>query len=107
MRDVIAHVVREEVAQFNRRASQRRFDRVLSSEQIDAAVARGAVKPGATSSSPTVDAETAVGTALQAFEDGLYLVVIDEVERRALDEVVFLTSNSVLTFIRLTFLAGA
>jgi hypothetical protein len=48
-----------------------------------------------------------VATALQAFEDGLYLVIIDEVERRSLDEPVHLAEDSQLVFIRLTFLAGA
>ena len=42
-----------------------------------------------------------------AFEDGLYLTIIDGVERRSLDEPVRLTEDSQLVFIRLTFLAGA
>ena len=44
--------------------------------------------------------------ALQAFEDGLYLVVIDDVEYRDLEKQVFLKDDSRITFIRLTMLTG-
>ena len=54
-----------------------------------------------------VDPEQAVATALQGFEDGLYLVMIDGVEQRDLNASVFVTDASQLVFIRLTFLAGA
>ena len=60
----------------------------------------GALGPG------TVDVEEAVGTALQAFEDGLFLVVLDETELRDLDAQVFVQADSRLTFVRLTLLAG-
>jgi hypothetical protein len=48
----------------------------------------------------------AVATALQAFEDGIFLVVIDEQEQRTLDQEVFVQPDSRLTFIRLSMLAG-
>ena len=54
-----------------------------------------------------MDAEAAVGAALQGFEDGLYLVIVDGVEQRSLDSQVYLTADSRLVFLRLTFLAGA
>jgi hypothetical protein len=54
-----------------------------------------------------VDRTAAVQTALEAFIDGLYLVVIDGEEYRDLEQIVRLTDESKLTFIRLTFLAGA
>ena len=48
-----------------------------------------------------------MAAALQGFEDGLYLVVLDGVEQRELDRQVYLTAESRLVFLRLTFLAGA
>lgn len=107
LRHVIEHVVREEVRRFMARQAERRFDRVLAPAEIDRQATRGKVDPAGRPVQDQVDPERAIGTALQAFEDGLYLVIIDEVERKGLDELVFLTPNSVLTFIRLTFLAGA
>ena len=44
---------------------------------------------------------------LTAFEDGLYLVLLDDKEQRNLDATVHLTDDSRVAFLRLTFLAGA
>ena len=68
---------------------------------------RGRIDPGGRESEDTVDPEAAVGAALQGFEDGLYLVIVDGAEQRSLDSQVYLTADSRLVFLRLTFLAGA
>jgi hypothetical protein len=44
---------------------------------------------------------------LQGFEDGLYLVILDGEEQRDLDRQVYVTAESRMVFLRLTFLAGA
>ena len=111
LRDLIAHVVINELSAFEKRQEARRLDRVLSPKQIETGKARGKISPEGRDPKlpppPKVDAADAVQTALEAFVDGLYLVVIDEREYRDLDEIVKLTPDSRLTFIRLTFLAGA
>lgn len=111
LRDLIAHVVIEEVAAFQKRQTARRLDRVLSSVQIVHGESRGKISPeGRPPDAPPpkrVDIAAAVQTALEGFTDGLYLVIIDEVEYRELDDIVHLKKDSSLTFIRLTFLAGA
>jgi hypothetical protein len=43
---------------------------------------------------------------LQAFEDGLYLVIVDGNEQRDLDQQVFLQPDSRVAFVRLALLAG-
>jgi hypothetical protein len=53
-----------------------------------------------------VDVDDAIASALVAFEDGLYLVIVDEKQYKDLDEAVFLTADSRLTFVRLTMLSG-
>lgn len=106
LRDLIDHIVRHKVAQFKKRQSERRFDRVLSPSQIEADAAKGKVDPAAEDYDQELDVEEAIAVALQGFEDGLYLVILDEVERRSLDEIVFVQPDSRLVFIRLTFLAG-
>lgn len=107
LRDVIEHVVRHEVSQFEQRQQRRRFDRVLSEAKIASDAAQGKIDPAAKDVPQPVDADSAVENAFQGFEDGLYLVLIDEVERRSLDEIVHLQDDSRLAFVRLTFLAGA
>lgn len=107
LRELIARVVRSEVGSFDRRERARRFVRVLSDVEIDAAAARGRVDPGGRPMTGPVDVDQAVGAALQGFEDGLYLVILDGTEQRDLDREVFISPDSKLVFLRLTFLAGA
>ena len=107
LRDVIEHVVSNEVDAFRKRQDGRRFDRVLTQTQIEDGAAKGKINPAAATGSQEIDTEAAVATALIGFEDGLYLVILDEIERTSLDEVVYVTTDSTLMFVRLTFLAGA
>lgn len=104
---LIERIVRHELAAFAARNERRRLDRVLSADQIEAGLEAGRVSPeGRQGLSKAPEAEEAVAAALQAFEDGLYLVVIDEVEHRDLDAQVWLTAESTIVFLKLTFLAG-
>lgn len=106
LRELIEQVVRAEVAAIRERRSGRRLVRVLSPAQIDAGSAQGKVAPGAQEAEPDTDPETAVATALLAFEDGLYYVFIDSVQQESLDAVVTLRAESRVTFLRLVALAG-
>lgn len=105
--DLIAHIVRHEVRAFQQRQFDRQFLRALTATEIDAAAERGKIEMGG-SEVPLqpIDEDDAVATALQAFEDGLYLVVIDETEYRELQQPVYLRDDSRIVFIRLTFLTG-
>ena len=111
LRDLIGHVTRVEVAAFEERREARRLDRVLTPEQIDEGAARGKISAEGRDPKlgppPRIDVESAVAVALEAFVDGLYLVAIDGLEYRDLDAIVRLDPDSRVTFIRLTFLAGA
>jgi hypothetical protein len=53
-----------------------------------------------------VDEAAAVANALQAFEDGLYYVFVEDAHQTALDEPVRLRDGSRVTFLRLVALAG-
>jgi hypothetical protein len=110
LRTLITHVVKSEVQAFQKRQHARRLDRVLSPREVESGEQKGKISPEGRDpmhSPAEVDVETAIATALEAFTDGLYLVVIDEVEFTDLDAIVSLTPDSRVTFIRLTFLAGA
>ncbi|MCA9116206.1 MAG: hypothetical protein KDA79_14065 [Planctomycetaceae bacterium] len=107
LRDLIDRIVRHEVQSFRERQQDRQLLRALTARQIDAALETGKVTMGESEVEPQdVDEDAAVGTALVAFEDGLYLVAIDGTEYRDLDRQVFLQPDSRITFIRLTLLAG-
>jgi hypothetical protein len=107
LRALITSVVRQEVARFGARQREQRFDRVLGTQAIAAGAEKGKIDPAGKSFDQTVEVDEAVGTALLAFEDGLYLVIIDGIEYKSLDDAIRLHDDSKLTFLRLTFLAGA
>ena len=107
LRDVISHVVAMEVKAFLERQEDRRLDRVLSAAQIEDGEAKGRVAPEGRGIVQKVNLEHAIGAALEAFEDGMYLVVLDGEEQRNLDAQIYLRDESRIAFVRLVFLAGA
>jgi hypothetical protein len=107
LRELITRIVLSEVETFEKRQEQRRLTMVLSPAQIERGLEEGKVDMGGHDLKQPIQPEAAVGTALQAFEDGLYLVVIDNVEQRDLDAQIYIQPGSRVTFIRLVFLAGA
>jgi hypothetical protein len=107
LRDLISSVVGAEVAAFRQRQESRRFIRALTAREIDASAEAGKIEAGGSDvPMQEVDEDDAIGAALQAFEDGLYLVVIDGQDHRDLDTQIYLQPDSRLTFVRLTLLAG-
>jgi hypothetical protein len=106
LRDLIGRVVRAEVDAFRTRQQERALFRALTARQIEEGAARGKVEMGGRDLAQEVDADEAVAVALQAFEDGLYLVAVDGQEQRSLDVPVRLNDDSRVAFIRLTLLAG-
>lgn len=107
LRDVIARIVRREVANFDRRQDARRFARMMSAHEIEVRAVSGRVDPGGHPRGASVDEEEAVSAVIGAFEDGLMMVLLDDVEQRDLDTPILLTDDSRLAFLRLTFLPGA
>jgi len=106
MGELLAAVVREEVAAFHDRQRERQLDRVMSAGHISTDAATGKVDPGAKPRSPTVDATAAVATATLAFEDGLFFAFVDGRQVENLDAIVHVVPTSSLLFVRLTPLAG-
>ncbi len=107
LRDLIDRLVRIEVRAFRERQTDRQVFRTLTARQIEAGAERGKIEMGG-SEVPVhnVDEDQAVATACQAFEDGLFLVVIDEQDHRELDREIHVRPDSLITFVRLTLLAG-
>jgi hypothetical protein len=106
LRQLITRIVRQEVAAFRQRQSERRLVRILTERQIAEGLERGRVDPGGRTLDQPVDDDEAVANALQAFEDGIYLVILDGEEQRELDREVHLAPDSHLVFLRLVMLAG-
>jgi hypothetical protein len=104
VRDLITKLVNESVRDFQLREKDRVVG-FLTPAKIDQGVITG--KFGSPRDEvQKVDLDEAVGQALQAFEDGLYLLFVDESEKRELDELVVMHLDTKVTLIRLTALAG-
>jgi hypothetical protein len=107
LRELIARIVVAEVQKFNARQIEKQTFQALTERQIQEGAAKGKVDMGGREHLPQkADPEQAIAAAITAFEDGLFLVVIDEQEQKELDREVYLKPDSRVTFIRLTLLAG-
>lgn len=106
LRQLITRIVRREVEAFKQRQEDRQVVRILTERQIEEGLGKGKVDAGGRNLHQFVDADEAVAVALQAFEDGLYLVILDGEECRELDREIFLHPESHLVFVRLVMLAG-
>lgn len=106
LRELLGHIVRNEVAAFKERQAERRMLKVLTAREVQAGLAAGKVSAGGSELDQHVDPDQAIATVIESFQDGLFLVLLDESELKDLDAAVPLTDSSRLTFIRLTMLAG-
>ncbi len=106
LRDLITRVVVETVEAFRNRQEENRFIRVLTERAIREQAARGKVDSGGRDLDQQVEVDEAIDNALVSFEDGLYLVIVDDQEYRDLDAEVHMKPDSRVTFLRLVMLAG-
>jgi hypothetical protein len=106
LRDLITSIVVKEVDAFMTRQEERKLARVMSRQEIEQGVESGKVGAGERDLGQKVNIANSIAIALQAFEDGLYFVFIDEVQQTNLDSEVFLKANSKVVFLRLTALVG-
>jgi hypothetical protein len=103
---LIERIVRSEVQAFNERQEQRRLPRLLARDEIEQAVLGGRVDLGGREVKQQADSESAVATALLAYQDGLYYVFVDGAQQTELQQEVWLRPDSRVTFLRLVALAG-
>jgi hypothetical protein len=106
LRQLIEAVVRSEVQNYNSRGVDEMLVPFLTQAEIEDASTVGKVGFGRLYSDKKADPERAVTTALIGFEDGLFKVLVGESEATLLDAPLKIVPGDVITFIRLTFLAG-
>jgi hypothetical protein len=106
LRDLITLIVMKEVEAFQLRQEERKLAQVMSQQEIERSVVTGKVDPGERDLQQQESVDEAVGVALQAFEDGLYFVFVDDVQQTGLDSEVHLKTKSKVLFLRLTALVG-
>ena len=78
----------------------------LTETEISDRGAAGKISIGHLYSDKKANLEKAIDIALQGFEDGLFRVMVGDIEATELDKPLDVRDGITLTFIRLTFLAG-
>lgn len=105
--ELLTAVVRQQVDEFRQRKEESRFLKVLTGAQIREGMESGKIISGnqdPDSRIPTVEDATTV--ALQAFEDGLYYIFVNDVQIESLDQSVTASEVQDVLFVRLTPLVG-
>jgi hypothetical protein len=105
LRNLIVFIVRSEVEAFRERQEARRLTRVMTAAEIAQSAERGKVDAGGHDLQQAVNTDDAIDAALQAFEDGLYFVFVDEQQIEQLDTLVHLQPQTQILFMRLVALA--
>jgi hypothetical protein len=106
LRELIALAVIAELAAFSERRVERTFAQVLTDERLEQGLAAGRIDSGERRSPQPPSPDEAVATAISAFEDGLFLVLVDGRQEAELDAQVLVGPDSAVTFLRLVALAG-
>ncbi|CAN0593884.1 unnamed protein product [Ectocarpus sp. 12 AP-2014] len=107
LRELIAACVRHEVKKYNEKREGENVLSFLNATEIQEQSEKGKIGFGDLANKTLAQEETAIENAMVAFKDGLFLVFVDDNEITDLETPLNLNEQSVLSFIRMTFLAGA
>lgn len=107
LRQLLTAVVQNEVAQYNSKEAEAQLIPFLTQQELEDQAKIGKVSFGTIYSDKKADPGKAVTNAIGCWEDGLVRVFMNEEELTDLDALLTIEAQSVLTFIRLTFLAGS
>lgn len=104
--ELIAALVRQELAAYNKRQNDIGLLRVMTEGDIRIAHYTGKLAFSAQERASTVTEEEAVYTALCGFRDGLYFVFIDDKRMNNRDDTLTLDKETNLLLMRMTALVG-
>jgi hypothetical protein len=107
VRALIEAIVEQQVEEYNSKPTEKNILPFLNKSQTEQQAATGKVSFGSIYNENKADVEQARQTALQAFEDGMFAMFVNDEEVSNLTQQVELFENSIITFVRLTFLAGS
>lgn len=106
LRQLIEVIVIKNVKDFNDRLKKEKIIDYLTNEDIENKLTVGKVSFGEMHNQNKQSLNKALEAAYLAYEDGIYRVFVGDREAGLLDDALDIKDNDVLTFIRLTMLAG-
>ena len=104
-KDLITELVKINVEKFNKKIDERDILSIMTNENIAKAARIGKIGDEV-HGDKKANLEKALDTAYLAFEDGLYCIFINDEQSEKLDDSLNLKDGDIITFIRLTMLAG-
>ena len=104
-KDLITELVKINVEKFNKKIDDKDILSIMTNEYIAEAARSGKIGDEV-HGDKKANLEKALDTACLAFEDGLYCIFINDEQTEKLDDRLNLKDGDILTFIRLTMLAG-
>lgn len=106
VRELILAVTAAGVAQYNERQQNSELLNCLTREEIEDKAQSGKVGFGVNYGGRQARLTTAQENAIQCFEDGIYRIFLDEQPLEQLDAPLTINEKNIITFVRLTMLAG-
>lgn len=106
LEELLISCVKNQVDAFNKKRLEINVVGFLSPSEIQEQAQSGKVDFGDISNTDQANLQQAIDNVLLAFKDGLFVVFVDDNEVTELKEPLELTSESVIAFIRMTFLVG-
>ena len=104
-KDLITELVKINVEKFNKKIDDKDILSIMTNEYIAEAARSGKIGDEV-HGDKKANLEKALDTAYLAFEDGLYCILVNDEQSEKLDDSLNLKDGDILTFIRLTMLAG-
>ena len=106
LQNLLMAVVAQQVHEYNSKPPEKSLLPFLDTATIEEQATTGKVGFGSIYNEHKADLAKAQQAALQAFQDGLFVVFAGDKPLTALEHIISLTPDTVITFIRLSFLAG-
>ena len=106
LRNFIKTVIEKEVATYNEKVNNTTLLPYLNEATLATMAKHGKVDFGEVYNSEPAMLEGAINTALQAFEDGVFMVLIDGANCKDLNQKIQFREKSEVVFLRLVALAG-
>ena len=104
-KDLITELVKINVEKFNKKIDDKDILSIMTNEYIAEAARSGKIGDEV-HGDKKANLEKALDTAYLAFEDGLYCIFVNDEQTEKLEDSLNLKDGDVLTFIKLTMLAG-
>ncbi|MGJ8660239.1 hypothetical protein [Cellulophaga fucicola] len=106
LQELLVGCVKNQVEAFNKKRVEVNVVGFLSPSEIQDQAQSGKVDFGDLANKDLAIEQEAIDNVLLAFKDGLFVVFVDGDEVTSLDAPLQLTKESVVAFIRMTFLVG-